>query len=141
MVQVRVEQGDIARVASKALIVNLFEGVTYPGGSTGAVDQALGGAITKLIADGDITATCSSACNSASGSTVTVAVKGNFQLVTPILSAIFGGQTVKLHTGAGTDSATDLYWNYTVKPAWEKIDKLTLHNSENVEVFISEAKR
>ncbi|TAK20822.1 MAG: lamin tail domain-containing protein [Chloroflexota bacterium] len=51
------------------------------------------------------------------------------------------GATVKLHTGAGTDSATDLYWNYQVKPAWEKTDKLTLHNNENVEVFVSEARR
>ena len=48
---------------------------------------------------------------------------------------------MKLHTGAGTDSATDLYWNYRVKPAWEKGDKLTLHNNENTEVFVSEAKR
>jgi competence protein ComEC len=51
------------------------------------------------------------------------------------------GATVKLHTGAGADSATDLYWNYRVKPAWEKGDKLTLHNNENTEVFISEQKR
>ena len=41
----------------------------------------------------------------------------------------------------GSDSATDLYWDYRVKPAWEKIDKLILLNNENVEVFISEAKR
>jgi PKD repeat protein len=53
-----------------------------------------------VIADGDITATCSSGCSAASGSTVTVKVKGNFQLVTPILSAIFGGQTVKLNSAA-----------------------------------------
>jgi PKD repeat protein len=52
------------------------------------------------IADGDISSTCSSACNAASGSTVTVKVKGNFQLVTPILSAIFGGQTVKLNSAS-----------------------------------------
>jgi hypothetical protein len=51
------------------------------------------------------------------------------------------GATVKLHTGAGSDSATDLYWNYRVKPAWEKGDKLTLHNNENTEVFISEQRR
>jgi len=51
------------------------------------------------------------------------------------------GATVKLHTGAGADSATDLYWNYRVKPAWEKGDKLTLHNNENTEVFVSEPKR
>ena len=49
--------------------------------------------------------------------------------------------TVKLHTGAGADSATDLYWDYRVKPAWEKIDKLVLLNHENVEVFVSEPRR
>src|SRR5437879_1918633 len=48
------------------------------------------------------------------------------------------GQTVKVHTGAGADSATDLHWAYRVNPAWEKGDKLTLHNQEDVEVFISE---
>jgi micrococcal nuclease len=48
------------------------------------------------------------------------------------------GQTVKVHTGAGTNSATDLHWAYRVNPAWEKGDKLTLHNNENVEVFVSE---
>jgi hypothetical protein len=51
------------------------------------------------------------------------------------------GATVKLHTGPGSDSASDLYWDYRVKPAWETIDKLILLNNENVEVFISEAKR
>jgi Flp pilus assembly protein TadG len=52
------------------------------------------------VADGDITATCSSGCDAGPGSTVTVNVKGNFDLVTPILSAIFGGQTVNLHSAA-----------------------------------------
>ena len=33
---------------------NLFEGVTAPGGATGAVDQAMGGAHHQLIASGDI---------------------------------------------------------------------------------------
>ena len=51
------------------------------------------------------------------------------------------GATVKVHTGAGTNSATDLYWNYTVKPAWESGDKLTLLSNENVEVNVSEPKR
>lgn len=51
------------------------------------------------------------------------------------------GQTVKVHTGAGTDTATDLHWAYRVNPAWDKSDKLTLHNSEDVEVFVSEPKR
>ena len=48
------------------------------------------------------------------------------------------GRSVKVHTAAGADSATDLHWAYRVNPAWEKGDKLTLHNNENVEVFISE---
>jgi hypothetical protein len=47
------------------------------------------------------------------------------------------GQTVKVHTGAGTDSPTDLHWAYRVNPAWETSDKLTLSNNENVEVFVS----
>jgi len=34
--------------------VNLFEGVTHPGGATGAVDRALGGQIASLIAAGEI---------------------------------------------------------------------------------------
>jgi micrococcal nuclease len=51
------------------------------------------------------------------------------------------GQTVKVHTGAGSDSASDLHWGYRVNPAWEQGDKLTLHNKENVEVFVSEPSR
>ena len=52
------------------------------------------------------------------------------------------GQTVRVHTGAGADSATDLHWAYRVNPAWENGDKLTLHNNEDVEVFVSQpAKR
>ncbi len=51
------------------------------------------------------------------------------------------GQTVRVHTAAGTDSAADLHWAYRVNPAWEKGDKLTLHNSENVEVFVSQPSR
>ena len=48
------------------------------------------------------------------------------------------GQTVKVHTGGGTDSSTDLHWTYRVNPAWEKGDKLTLHNNEDVEVCVSD---
>jgi leucyl aminopeptidase len=51
--KVRVEQGDIAVQQAGAIIVNLFEGVTAPGGATGAVDRALDGAISRVIADGD----------------------------------------------------------------------------------------
>jgi hypothetical protein len=48
------------------------------------------------------------------------------------------GQTVKVHTGAGADTATDLHWAYRVNPAWETGDKLTLHNQEDVEVYVSD---
>jgi leucyl aminopeptidase len=54
MVSVRVESGNLAAAEADAIVVNLFEGVTAPGGGTGAVDQALGGQITSLIEDGAI---------------------------------------------------------------------------------------
>ncbi|MFZ1753130.1 MAG: leucyl aminopeptidase [Caldilineaceae bacterium] len=53
--EIRVVQGNIAQFESDCIVVNLFEGVSAPGGATGAVDQALGGAITRLIASGDFT--------------------------------------------------------------------------------------
>jgi leucyl aminopeptidase len=50
-----VTQGDISRQETDCIVVNLFEGVTEPGGVTAAVDRALDGAITNLIAGGDFT--------------------------------------------------------------------------------------
>jgi len=50
---IRVERGDIAQYKADAIVVNLFEGITAPGGGTGAVDRALDGAISRVIADGD----------------------------------------------------------------------------------------
>ena len=49
---IRVERGDIAQQSADMIIVNLFEGVTSPGGGTGAVDAALDGAISQVINDG-----------------------------------------------------------------------------------------
>ena len=49
---IRVERGDIAQQNADMIIVNLFEGVTSPGGGTGAVDAALDGAISQVISDG-----------------------------------------------------------------------------------------
>ena len=49
----QVDQGNIAEQAVDCIVVNLFEGVTVPGGATGAVDRALDGAISQLIAGGD----------------------------------------------------------------------------------------
>jgi leucyl aminopeptidase len=53
-VEVRIVQGSITEVESDALVVNLFEGVTAPGGATGAVDRALDGMISRLIEAGEI---------------------------------------------------------------------------------------
>ena len=52
--QIRVATQDIALFEADVIVVNLFEGVTTPTGATGAVDTALGGTISKLIALGDI---------------------------------------------------------------------------------------
>lgn len=46
--------GDCTKLDVDALIVNLFEGVAQPGGATGVVDKALDGAISHLIAAGEI---------------------------------------------------------------------------------------
>lgn len=48
-----VQQAFIQEVEADAVVANLFKGVTRPGGATGAVDKALDGAITDLIASGD----------------------------------------------------------------------------------------
>ena len=45
--------GDIRKHRADLLVVNLFEGITAPGGATGAVDKAIGGAISAAIRDGD----------------------------------------------------------------------------------------
>jgi leucyl aminopeptidase len=52
--QLKVQPGDIAAFQADAIVVNLFEGVTAPGGGTGAVDRAMGGAVSDLIRSGDI---------------------------------------------------------------------------------------
>jgi len=52
--EIIVKVGDITSIEADAVVVNLFEGVDKPGGATGAVDKALGGAISKLIQQGEI---------------------------------------------------------------------------------------
>jgi leucyl aminopeptidase len=47
--RVTVQQGSITDVQCDAIIVNLFLGVTRPGGATGAVDRALDGLISRTI--------------------------------------------------------------------------------------------
>ncbi len=51
--QIEIKQGNIIAAEADLVIVNLFEGVTMPGGATGAVDKALNGQISQLIALGD----------------------------------------------------------------------------------------
>ena len=48
-----VEQGSIQNFKADTIIVNLFRGVTAPGGATGAVDKELGGAISEVIKSGE----------------------------------------------------------------------------------------
>lgn len=49
--QTTVQQGSITDVKCDVAVVNLFAGVKHPGGATGAMDSALDGAITKIIAE------------------------------------------------------------------------------------------
>ena len=53
--KVTVVHRSITEVDADAVIVNLFQGVTQPGGATGAVDKATGGMISRLIAEGGLT--------------------------------------------------------------------------------------
>lgn len=52
--KVEVKQGDITEVSTPLLVVNLFKGVKHSGGATGAADAALGGAISKALAAGEM---------------------------------------------------------------------------------------
>lgn len=52
--KVRVAHDDITAIEADGIIVNLFEGVTTPAGATGAVDRAMDGAISTLVANGDL---------------------------------------------------------------------------------------
>ncbi len=50
----KVTRGSIQEATADTVIINLFDDVTNPSGATGAIDQALNGAISDLIANGDI---------------------------------------------------------------------------------------
>ncbi len=51
--KVRVVNQSITEVRAGAVIVNLFEGIALPGGATGAVDAASGGAISEAVRSGE----------------------------------------------------------------------------------------
>ncbi len=52
--EIRAIVGDIVRVEAGAIIVNFFEGLEQPTGDTARVDQALDGAISQLVSQGEI---------------------------------------------------------------------------------------
>lgn len=52
--KVQVTSGSVQDATADTLIINLFDDVTNPSGATGAIDQALNGAVSNLIANGDI---------------------------------------------------------------------------------------
>ena len=56
--KINIAQGNLLANEADTIVVNLFQGVTSPGGATGAVDLALTGAISDLIAGGDFTGKC-----------------------------------------------------------------------------------
>jgi leucyl aminopeptidase len=53
IVRIEVRQGAIQEQKAELIVVNLFEGVTEPGGATHAVDQAVGGRIREVLSWGD----------------------------------------------------------------------------------------
>src|SRR5229473_6732016 len=69
-VDLRVQQASVTDIDTPLLVVNVFEGVSQLTGDTAAVDTALGGQISRLIADGEISgepATITVIHNSGSG--------------------------------------------------------------------------
>ena len=51
--EITVKHGTLQQEDTELLAVNLFEGVTEPSGALKAVDEALGGLISQIIAAGD----------------------------------------------------------------------------------------
>ena len=49
----RVQQASVTDIDTPLLVVNVFEGAGQPRGDTAAVDSALGGQISRLIAEGE----------------------------------------------------------------------------------------
>ncbi|MCS6902800.1 MAG: leucyl aminopeptidase [Candidatus Bipolaricaulota bacterium] len=50
---ISIEQGEITKVQTEAICLGIFQGVQRPGGAAGAVDRALDGALSEVLADGD----------------------------------------------------------------------------------------
>ena len=52
--ELRVQQASVTEIDTPLLVVSVFEGEAQPSGATSAVDAALGGQISRLIAAGEI---------------------------------------------------------------------------------------
>jgi hypothetical protein len=49
-------------------------------------------------------------------------------------TSIEPGKSVKVHTGAGTNDAQNLYWNYEFKPVFDKKEQITLVSASNIDM-------
>ncbi len=52
--EIKVVAGDITKIEAGAIILNYYEGIERPEGELAAVDQALDGAISRLVSQGEI---------------------------------------------------------------------------------------
>src|SRR4051794_11556775 len=64
-----------------------------------AVSYEMNGSAVS-VTPADVTVACSPACAAAANNTVSVSVGGRFQLLTPLLSGVFGGSTIRFHSTA-----------------------------------------
>ncbi|MEJ2359317.1 MAG: leucyl aminopeptidase [Deinococcales bacterium] len=103
--QLEIREDDIRKVEADTLVINLFEGVEAPGGASGAVDEALGGALHELVAAGDATGRL--------GETTVLYPRGALPvrrvLVTGLgPSASFGAEAARLAAAAAARRALEL---------------------------------
>ena len=52
--EIKVSHASIKNISADVVLVDLFEGAETPSGATGAIDQALSGAISDLIRSQDL---------------------------------------------------------------------------------------
>jgi hypothetical protein len=49
-------------------------------------------------------------------------------------TSIEPGESIKIHTGAGTNDAQNLYWNYEFKPVFDKKEQIILVSTSNIDM-------
>jgi lamin tail-like protein len=49
-------------------------------------------------------------------------------------TSLEAGKSLKLHTGAGTNDAQNLYWNYEFKPVFDKREQIVLVSKSNIDM-------